>query len=124
MYLFSFPDDNLSKYQWIFIKLGMCIDVEILFGIANGQITSMFDIVSCPPHDDGRVLLFCIFTCHLDSFLHFIIHFADEQKGLLSKGSCKQEGGCDIYMYITCLIFTSILNIYLPFVRRTPPHPK
>ena len=28
---------NLSKYQWIFTKLGMCIDiVEILFGIANG----------------------------------------------------------------------------------------
>ena len=36
---FSFPDDNLSKRQWIFIKLGMCIDiVEIWFGIANGQI--------------------------------------------------------------------------------------
>ena len=35
----SFPDDNLSKHQWIFIKLGMCIDiVEIWFGIANGQI--------------------------------------------------------------------------------------
>ena len=24
---FSFPDDNLSKYQWIFTKLGMCIDI-------------------------------------------------------------------------------------------------
>ena len=36
---FSFPDDNLSKYQWIFTKLGMCIDnVEIWFWIANGQI--------------------------------------------------------------------------------------
>ena len=22
-----FPDDNLNKYQWIFIKLGMCIDI-------------------------------------------------------------------------------------------------
>ena len=32
-----FPDDNLSKCQWIFTKLGMCIDiVEIIFGIANG----------------------------------------------------------------------------------------
>ena len=32
----SFPDDNLSKHQWIFIKLGMCIDiVEICFGFAN-----------------------------------------------------------------------------------------
>ena len=41
---FSFPDDNLSKHQWVFTKLGMCIDiVEIWFGIANGQILSIFD---------------------------------------------------------------------------------
>ena len=40
---FSFPDDNLSKHQWIFMKLGMCIDiVEIWFGIATGQISSIF----------------------------------------------------------------------------------
>ena len=38
---FSFPDDNLSKHQWIFTKLGMCFDiVEIWFGIANGRISS------------------------------------------------------------------------------------
>ena len=36
-----FPDDNLSKHQWIFTKLGMCIDImEIWFGISNGQISS------------------------------------------------------------------------------------
>ena len=47
----SFPDDNLSKHQWIFTKLGMCIDiVEIWFGIANGQISSNFDGVICPTH--------------------------------------------------------------------------
>ena len=23
----SFPDDNLSKHQWIFAKLGICIDI-------------------------------------------------------------------------------------------------
>ena len=46
---FSFPDDNLSKHQWIFTKLGMCIDVvEIWFGIANGQISSSFYRVICP----------------------------------------------------------------------------
>ena len=40
---FSFLDNNLSKCQWIFIKLGMCIDiVKIWFGIANGQILSIF----------------------------------------------------------------------------------
>ena len=47
--VFSFPDDNLSKHQWIFTKLGMCIDiVEIWFGIANGQVSlSARDILSC-----------------------------------------------------------------------------
>ena len=48
---FSFPDDTLSKHQWIFTKLGMCIDiVEILFEIANGQILSNFYAVICPRH--------------------------------------------------------------------------
>ena len=37
--VFSFLDKNFSKSQWIFTKLGMCIDiVAICFGIANGQI--------------------------------------------------------------------------------------
>ena len=45
---FSFPDDNLSKHQWIFTKLSKCIDiVEIRFGIANGQILSIFYGVIC-----------------------------------------------------------------------------
>ena len=36
---FSFVDDNLSKCQWIFTKLGMCTNVlEIWFGIAKAQI--------------------------------------------------------------------------------------
>ena len=44
-----FPDDNLSKHQWIFTKLGVCIDiVETWFEIANGQISSNFDRVICP----------------------------------------------------------------------------
>ena len=41
--LFSFKD-ILSKSQWIFTKLDMCIDiVEIWFVIADGQISSIFD---------------------------------------------------------------------------------
>ena len=49
--IFSFPDNNLSKHQWIFTKISMCIDiVEIWFGIANGQISSIFDGVICPKH--------------------------------------------------------------------------
>ena len=51
MPIFSFPDYNLSKYQGIFTKLGTCIDiVEVWFGIANGQISSIFDRVICPRH--------------------------------------------------------------------------
>ena len=49
--IFMFLDDNFSKHQWIFTKLGMCIDiVEIWFGIANGQISSIFYGAVCPRH--------------------------------------------------------------------------
>ena len=54
--MLSFPD-NLCKYQGILTKRGTCIDIkEIWFGIANGQISSMFDRVICPRHDNSRVL--------------------------------------------------------------------
>ena len=37
--VFWFLDDNLSKCQWIFTSLAMCIGImEVSFGIANGQI--------------------------------------------------------------------------------------
>ena len=52
----SFPDDTLSNCQGISTKLGTCIDIkEICFGIANGQISSMFDRIICPRHDNGGV---------------------------------------------------------------------
>ena len=36
--LFLFPDNNLSKHQWIFTKLAMCIDiVEIGLGLLMGN---------------------------------------------------------------------------------------
>ena len=51
MPIFSFLDYNLSKYQGIFTKLAICIDIkEIWFGIANGQISSNFHGVICPRH--------------------------------------------------------------------------
>ena len=51
MSVFWFQDDHLSKYQWIFTKLGMCIAiVEIWFRIANGQISSIFDGIICLQH--------------------------------------------------------------------------
>ena len=50
-FVFSFPDDNLSKYQYILTKLGMCIDiVEILFGITDGENSYIFDRFICPRH--------------------------------------------------------------------------
>ena len=40
----------INKCQWIFTKLGLCIDiVKIWFGIFNGQISSIFDRVICLP---------------------------------------------------------------------------
>ena len=49
--IFSFPDDNLSKWQGILTKLDICIDIkEIWFGIANGQISSNFCGVICLRH--------------------------------------------------------------------------
>ena len=43
-FFFSFLDDGLSKCQWVFTKLGVCIDiVAIWFMIANRQISSIFD---------------------------------------------------------------------------------
>ena len=42
--VFSFQDDTLSKYQWIYTKLCVFIDiVETWFGIADGQISSVFE---------------------------------------------------------------------------------
>ena len=49
--IFSFPDNNLSKYQGILTKLSPCIDIKkIWFGIANGQISSNFGRVVCWRH--------------------------------------------------------------------------
>ena len=54
---FLFLDDNLGKGRGILTKLGTCIDMkEIWFGIAYGQILSMFDRVICPGHNNCRVL--------------------------------------------------------------------
>ena len=50
--IFSFPGNN-----GILTKLGTCIYMEeIWFGIVYGQISSMFDRVICPRHDNGGVL--------------------------------------------------------------------
>ena len=45
MSIFSFLDDKLSKCQLAFTKLSLCIDiVDICFGIANGKLSSVFEL--------------------------------------------------------------------------------
>ena len=46
MPILSFLDNKLSRCQGI--ELGTCIDIKIWFGIAYGQISSIFDRVICP----------------------------------------------------------------------------
>ena len=59
---FLYPVDKLSKWQWIFTKLGICIDIVVIwFGIANAQISLTFDRVIYALHDNGGVLSFYIF---------------------------------------------------------------
>ena len=71
---FLFPEDNLSKHQWIFTKLGMCIDImEIWFGIANGQFSSIF-FAELSAHDTimaGYYSLTFLFVMFLMDLLHF-----------------------------------------------------
>ena len=62
MPIFSFPDDNWSKCQWILTKLGTCIDIKEI-AIANGQISSIFDSVIFLRHENGGVLSSYIFFC-------------------------------------------------------------
>ena len=60
--IFSFPDDNFSKCRGILTKLSICIDIEkIWFGIANRQISLIFDRAICPRHDNGGVLSLYVF---------------------------------------------------------------
>ena len=61
-----FLEDNLSKYQWILTKLGMCIYiVEIWFGIANVQILTIFDRFICLEHDSDGVLWVHVFILQI-----------------------------------------------------------
>ena len=48
-HLYSLLDDNFSKYQWIFMKLGMCIDVmRICFGLLIGKFCQLLTELSAP----------------------------------------------------------------------------
>ena len=49
MSVFSFLDDNISEYQWIFTKLGMCIVLILRRSALRLLIgkSSIFDRVIC-----------------------------------------------------------------------------
>ena len=58
---FLFPDDNFSKYQLIFTKLAMCIDVvESAVGMLMGKFHKLLTVIF-PGYDSGRVLSFHVF---------------------------------------------------------------
>ena len=61
MPIFLFPDNNLSKYPGILIKLGKCIDIRNCFGIANERILSVFDRFICLQQDNGGYYRFYLF---------------------------------------------------------------
>ena len=44
--IFSFPDNNLSKYQWMFTKLAACIDiVGHWYGIATRVVQKVLSLI-------------------------------------------------------------------------------
>ena len=72
MSVFYFQDNNISKSQWIFTKFSMYIDiVEINFGIAHCQISSIFDRVIGSHHNNGGVLSFHVLLTRIIS-LHYV----------------------------------------------------
>ena len=55
--VFSFLDDNFSKWQWIFTKLGVCIDiVEIWFRMLMGNFVILLHNIAF-----GRILVLSVF---------------------------------------------------------------
>ena len=98
MSIFLFPDDNLSKHQWIFTKLGMCIDMmEIWFGIANGQILTGYLPETCP-------------------YFRFLDNNLSKYQGILNKlGTCIDMK--EIWFGIIFGQISSMFYSYLPATR-------
>ena len=118
---FSFPDENLSKCkcQCIFTKLGMCIDIEIWCGTANGQILSVFESVICRRHIHifhfGRLI-----WVNIDRFspnLVYALIFWRSGLGLLMGKFCQfltELFACDMIMagYYCCMFLFSFRCCY------------
>ena len=77
--VFYIKDNNLSKFQWIFTRFDMCIYiVEICFGIAHWQISSIFDRVNVSHFN-------CLSPSHPLAFL-FSLSVGDNTKRLIRIG--------------------------------------
>ena len=56
----SFQDKNLCKFQWIFTKLDVCIDIgKIWFGLVLGKFRQFLTVIS-PRHDNVGILSFIV----------------------------------------------------------------
>ena len=53
----SFPDDNLNKHQWIFTKLGMCVDIAL-----SGKTTNSHVVDGCTCFDNFRLTHFVLWA--------------------------------------------------------------
>ena len=95
----SFPDDNLSKHQWIFTKLYMCIDiVEICLGLLMGKFRQI--LTELPARD--------IFS--------FQDNTLSKCQGILTKlGTCIDIK--EIWFGIANGQISSIFDSYLPATR-------
>ena len=85
----------------------MCIDiVEIKFRIANGQISSNFERVSCPPHDSGGVLSFQVLIFAL------MICFKASKKFYSCSWNCIKLNGEGWILFPTTHTFPHIVLIF------------
>ena len=98
----------------------MCIDIlEIWFGIAHWQISSIFDRVICQRHDNGRVLSFHIFILndklfYLKSFF-LILDCPSITLSDFLKGICKVEDCQTITCVLDVFFNMAKVNIFLQF---------
>ena len=65
--VFSFTDDNFSKYQWFSPNL-VCALILWRAGLGLLMGKSMFERVVCPSYDRGGILSFSGFICLKFSF--------------------------------------------------------
>ena len=67
--VFLCPDDNMSKCQWIFTKLSVCIDiVDIWFGVIMGKFCQFLTKLSAHHMSEfsfkAKATIVCLFTRH------------------------------------------------------------